>query len=135
MPTPRPLEAIEDYFRQVYWIKGSALDANRILARLAERRSSLDFPFEDIAAEFRLIETGMVPVIVPYRGENGADDRVDGLLRELEWRERPGRISRHLQPYAVQVPPSARAALLSAGAARIVREADFSLQFVVLAEP
>ena len=129
---PTSLEAIEDFFRQVYWIKGSALDAHRILARIAERRSSLDFPFEDIAAEFRLIETGMVPVIVPYRGEDGADDRVDGLLRELEWRERPGRISRHLQPYAVQVPPSARAALLSAGAARTVREADFSLQFVVL---
>ena len=129
---PLSLEAIGDYFRKVYWIKGDGLDANRILARIAERFSSLDFPFEDIAARFRLIESGMVPVIVPYRGEEGAHDTVDRLLRELEWVERPGRLSRLLQPYVVQVPPSARAALLSAGAVRVVREADFSLQFFVL---
>ena len=126
------LEAIEDYFRKVYWIRGESLDAKRILARIEDRRSSLDFPFEDIAAEFRLIESAMVPVIVPYSSEDGADRTAERLVQELGWVDRPGRVARLLQPYVVQVPPPARAALLAAGAARIVRESDFSLQFVVL---
>ena len=66
---PASLEAIDAYFKELYWLQDQdapdALDAKRILPLLHERRRSLDFPFETIAEEFRLIETAMVPVVVP----------------------------------------------------------------------
>lgn len=130
---PLCLDAINDYFSELYWIKGEeALDAKHILRLLRERKPDLDFPFETIAAKFRLIETAMVPVIVRYRGSNGDDETVTRLLEELKWVERPGRCARRLQPYVVQVQPFVRTALLAAGAAEIVRKDEFADQFVVL---
>ena len=99
-----------------------------------ERGRSLDFPFETIAGAFRLIETAMVPVIVPWCGADGLDDTAERLLKALRWVQRPGRIARQLQPYAVQVPPRIRTDLLNAGAAEAVRRADFDHQFVVLSK-
>ena len=130
---PMSLDAINDYFRKLYWLKGDdALDGKDILRLLRERGRSLDFPFETIAGEFRLIETAMVPVIVPWCGADGLDDTAKRLLEQLRWVERPGRIARQLQPYAVQVPPRIRTDLITAGAAEVVRKADFDYQFVVL---
>ena len=130
---PTALEAIRGYFQDLYWYAGDgSLDTKDILRKLSECRSSLDFPFETIAKEFRLIETPMVPVIVPYRGSGGNDETAARLVRELEWVERPGRIARRLQPYVVQVPPRARGSLVAANAATVVREPDFDMQFVVL---
>ncbi len=127
------LDAIRAYFRELYWSKGdAALDAKQILRQCAERRRSLDFPFETIAREFRLIEDAQAPVVVPWRGTDGNDDTAARLLRDLEHAPRPGLIARRLQPYVVQVPPSRRAALLAVGAARTVREKDFGRQFVGL---
>ena len=130
---PMSLDAIDDYFRKLYWLKGDdALDAKDILRLLRERGRSLDFPFETIAGKFRLIETPMAPIIVPWCGTDGRDDMAKRLLDELRWVERLGRIARQLQPYVVQVPPQVRTALLTAGAAEVVRKADFEQQFVVL---
>lgn len=130
---PMSLKAIREYFQTLYWASGEeALDHKGILPLLAERAMSLDFPFETIAREFRLIESPMVPVIVPYRGSDGADRTADKLIRALDFVDRPGGLARRLQPYTVPVPPRAREALLRAGAARIVQEADFGGQFVVL---
>ena len=130
---PMSLDAINDYFRNLYWLKGDdALDAKDILRLLRERGRSLDFPFETIAREFRLIETAMVPIIVPWSGTDGRDDTAKRLLEELKWADRPGRIARRLQPYVVQVPPRIRTDLLNAGAAEVIRKDDFDYQFVEL---
>ena len=130
---PMSLDAIDAYFRKLYWVKGDdALDAKDILRLLRERGRSLDFPFETIAGKFRLIETAMAPIIVPWTGTNGRDDTVKRLLDELRRVERPGRIARRLQPYVVQIPPRIRSNLLETGAANVVRKADFDYQFVVL---
>ena len=130
---PTSLDAIHAYFRELYWLKGDdALDTKRILRQCAERRRTQDFPFETIAREFRLIDDVQVPVVVPWRGEGGRDDTAARLLRELEHVSRPGRIARKLQPYVVQIQPCQRGALIAAGAARVIREADFERQFVVL---
>ncbi len=126
------LDAIRSYFEQLYWVRGDNLDAMGILPSLSERRSDLNFPFETIAREFKLIETPMVPVIVPYDGVNGDDGRAERLLNELNWVERPGWVARKLQPYTVQIPPLARSALLSAGSVTVVREELFGQQFIVL---
>ena len=114
---PASLEAIEAYFKELYWIKGNdALDTKRILSRTCALARDLNFPFEGIAKDFRLIETWTRPVIVPYRGADGKDDTAERLLKALEWVERPGGIARRLQPFTVQIPPYALSALLAAGA-------------------
>ena len=131
---PASLSAIADYFSELYWLKGSdALDAKRILPMINERRRDLDLPFETIARKFRLIETPMVPVIVPYRGAAGDDRACERTVTTLELGiQSPGRVGRLLQPYVVQVPPRVRATLLAAGAAEAIRAAELDLQFVVL---
>jgi len=132
---PQSLAAVIDYFREVYWLKGPELDAHRILVRLNERWESLDFPFETIASQFRLISSDMVPVIVPYPVRSSRDSIVARLLEELRWVERPGRIARQLQPYIVPVPHRVRERLLAAGAVSVIRPDDFAEQFVVLTNP
>ncbi|PJK29230.1 CRISPR-associated endonuclease Cas3'' [Minwuia thermotolerans] len=105
-------DAIDDYFRQLYWLRelaGSGLDTARIIARCDTGARSLDFPFESIAKEFRIIESAMQPLIVP------GDERACGLVRRLAWSERPGGIARKLQPYVVQLLPRQIAALMANG--------------------
>ena len=133
---PISLEAIRSYFGEVYWRKGNdQLDAKQILDKIEERRSSLDFPFEDMAKEFHFIETGMVPVIVRYRGECGNDHKIDELIDKLEHIQYPGELIRRLQPYTVQIPPNCRARLIDSNAAIMVRKEDFGEQFAVLTAP
>ena len=125
--------AIREYFRRVYWIEGrESLDENAVLEKLRERLQSFDFPFATIAREFHMIDNGMVPIIVPYRGAKNDDATAEGLLCGLECIERPGGIARRLQTYTVQVPPRVRHALLDAGAVRFIREEDFGEQFAWL---
>lgn len=93
----------------------------------------MGFPFETIAREFQLIETALRPVIVPYATSDTCGyETAKRLLDKLEWVDRAAGIARDLQPYVVQVPPSARNALLAAGAATAVQERRFADQFVVL---
>ena len=130
---PSSLEAIRAYFSGVYWVKTwEALDDKNILRMVNERQGSLDFPFQAVSKKFRLIETSMVPVIVPYAGANGGGEHIDQLLKDLEFAERPGQIARKLQPYTVQVPTRARSALVHAGAVVAVGEVRFGDQFMVL---
>lgn len=129
---PQSLTAIAQYFKEVYWIKGPQLDAHSILPQLNERLKRLDFPFETVARQFRLIETDMVPIIVPYVGCLDKTDAVRRLISDLQWIERPSGIARALQPYLVSVPRRIRAFLVATQAARIVREEDFAEQFVEL---
>jgi len=129
---PLTLEAVNAYFEEIYWLKDDALDAKGILKRIRGRGDSLDFPFETIARLFRVIETPLVPVIVPYRGSDGRDRTLDALIKELLRVERPGVLARRLQPYIVQVSSNTRNSLISAGAAEIIRGDDFGIQFVLL---
>ena len=127
------LDAIEAYFHDVYWIKTwRALDEKNILGLLNERQDTLDFPFRAISEKFRLIETSMVPVIVPYAGVNGVSEVANALLRDLKFADRPGQIARKLQPYTVQVPTRARNSLLQAEAIEAVEKDKFGDQFMVL---
>lgn len=129
---PAAPKAIQEYFQKVYWLEDNMLDANNLLGQLHERADRFDFPFATIADQFRMIESPMVPVIVPWRGAGPVDGTVDGLLRKLEYAERPGGLARRLQPYTVQVPVGVRQRLLDAGAVRHIRSEDFGEQFTVL---
>lgn len=123
---PLSLSALNDYFHEVYWVKGEELDSKRILAMTKGRQYTCDFPFESVAHEFRVISTAALPVIVRY------DVTARKLIRDLNHVERPGAIARRLQPYVVTVPPHARAKLVAEGAVQFVREAEFDEQFAVL---
>ena len=121
-------EAIEDYFGEVYWRLGDGLDAKGILRKLTVSRMGTDFAFRSIAADFRLIEDEMAPVIVPWEGsESGL-----GMLHNEAIGS--GGIARALQPFVVQVPPRAREALLRNGHVAFLRPDLRGEQFAVLQE-
>ena len=124
------LDAVENYFRELYWLRDqgsrSELDGHRIIERLYERAPTLDFEFESVARAFHMIEDLMVPIIVPW------DDTARKALGALAYAERVGGIARRLQAYVVQVPPRVRAQLTTVGAASVVQPERFGEQFVRL---
>ena len=120
------VEAITDYFSEVYQLKGAELDQRRILAMHHNAGSSLNFPFQTIAAKFRMIETHMQPLIIPF------DDEAERLIDSLRHADQIGGLLRKLQPYTVQIPESALDALLKAGRIEAINEHTFGKQFYSL---
>lgn len=124
---PMSEDAIRLFFKELYALKGeAAFDKPKVLSSMADDESHLNFPFATIAERFRMIESGMVPILIPY------DERARKLLAELEHAPVIGRAARQLQPYTAQVPQRIRGGLMAAGAARDLRKADYAGQFVTL---
>lgn len=122
---PLALDAINAYFRELYWQKGKKLDENDILGTL--KGSQIDsLPFEWMSDQFRMIESTMIPVIIPY------DETARDAIRRLEYAERVGGVSRYLQPYLVQIPEQGYKALRSAGGVQPIRPEEFGEQFLLL---
>jgi CRISPR-associated endonuclease/helicase Cas3 len=104
------LDAIAEYFGEVYWRAGSGLDAKKILDDFRINRDGTDFAFRAVADKFRMIESGLEPVIIPY------DVIAEKAVKELEVEQIPaGLLARRLQSYIVQVPPKARRLLIDCG--------------------
>lgn len=104
------LPAIEDYFGEVYWREGHRLDEKAILDGFICNLDGTDFAFRTVAENFRMIESKMEPVIIPF------DDQAKKAVDELLIENIPsGRIAQKLQTYTVQVPPRARALLIEYG--------------------
>lgn len=105
------LEAMEQFFAEVYWKMGDRLDAKKILGMFGMGGSArTSFAYRDAAQEFRMIESGMEPVIVPFDPQ-----AVDCVKKLREPEISSGHLARKLQTYVVQVPPKARALLVSSG--------------------
>lgn len=122
-------EAVRAYFHELYWQKGAKeLDAHDLIALLKSSRED-SLPFETLAEKFRLIETRMQPVIVPW------DDTAQDALRDLEFAKSCGAIARKLQPYIVQLPRVAYDALWSVHAVQPVAPDRYGEQFVQLINP
>lgn len=125
-------EAIRDYFQEIYWQRGandgkSGLDAKGILAMARMDKSGTNIAYRTIAQEFRMIESGMLPVIIPY------DDHARHWIGQLDVESVPsGQIARELQRYVVQVPPKVRTDLIANGAASVRAAHLRADQFVVL---
>jgi CRISPR-associated endonuclease/helicase Cas3 len=123
-------EAIRKYFEEVYWQRGradldSGHDGRSITERLTVDGTGTLFAYRSVAENFRMIESGMVPVIVP------GDDTARGAIAALSNEAEPtGRLARILQLYTVAVPPRARDLLFKAGridfVARDVRGETFA---------
>jgi CRISPR-associated endonuclease/helicase Cas3 len=133
---PLGLEAIEAYFRHLYWGKtqgrADGLDKKSILARLNVQAHEGWLPFADIAHDFRMIDTAMEPVIIPWDGDDNARELITQMKDPKL--ERPGAIARKLQPYIVNVPSGPLAELRRIGRVVPVQEPRFGDQFMVLTD-
>jgi CRISPR-associated endonuclease/helicase Cas3 len=118
-------QTIEAYFREVYWRKTEeGLDKHAVMKKFVVGFSATDFAYRSVAEEFRLIESGMEPVVVTI------DQEPQAILRALSGGMPPGLAARKLQNYIVQVPPRDRSTLIANGHVRFV--GDFGDQFAEL---
>lgn len=115
--------AIKDYFSNVYWRKGDELDQKQLLKAYRIGASKLDFPFQRIASDFKMIDSFMCPVLIPY------NDEARKFLNELESTDDLSRVLRKLQPYIVQIPQSGFDSLRFAGVIQSIAPHRFDEQF------
>ena len=119
-------QAVAAYFAELYQLKGSELDNKKILKMHNDTGQSLDFPFQTIADKFRMIESHMQPLIIPFDGE------AENLISSLHHADHIGGLLRKLQPYTVQIPEKALAALYKAGRIEPINEKNLGKQFYTL---
>lgn len=119
-------QAVAAYFSELYQLKGSELDNKKILKMHNDAGQSLDFPFQTIADKFRMIESHMQPLIIPF------DVEAENLISSLHHADHIGGLLRKLQPYTVQIPEKALAALYKAGRIEPINEKNFGKQFYTL---
>ena len=95
---PLSLDAVKDYFTELYNIEGEGLDKERIMAELAEQGKALRFPFRTIADKFKLIDDqNTTLIVIPY------DEKCRGMIERARWDNFPSKYIRRLQKYSVQV--------------------------------
>lgn len=122
--------AICDWFNDVYWKAGPDRLGQKMVEQMVFGGSGTDFPFRTMAEDFRMIETTMVPVIIP------GDVAAEQAIAQLQFEQVPsGKLARALQVYTVQVPARARALLLEAGHAAFRHTTLRGDQFCVLGNP
>jgi CRISPR-associated endonuclease/helicase Cas3 len=107
---PLTLEAVEEYFRILYWLKGDKLDEYQILADLSEGIKSGDYPFRRVDDKFKIIKDGSESIIIPWNKE------AENIIDELRYSEYPASAARKAQRFTIQVPPRVLYDLLNAGA-------------------
>ncbi|WFE67790.1 CRISPR-associated helicase Cas3' [Thiomicrospira sp. R3] len=116
-------EAVKTYFAEVYWRKGDELDQKRLMKIHQDHAPKLTFPFQTIAKEFRMIESFMQPIFIPF------DDEARSLLQALTFSDDVSSVLRKLQPYIVQIPQKGFEALVMAGAVQTIAPHRFEDQF------
>ncbi|MCP8894544.1 CRISPR-associated helicase Cas3' [Shinella daejeonensis] len=122
------LAAIEDYFGEVYWRMGEGMDGKKILDRFTlSNRTGCHFDYRTVGQDFRMIESGLAPVIVAL--DEDAKEVVDQLTVE---KVPSGLLARKLQSSVVQVPPKARDLLIRNGHVAFVAPQWRGDQFAVL---
>jgi CRISPR-associated endonuclease/helicase Cas3 len=127
------LDAVHDYFRELYWQKGDTeLDAKGLL-ELLKGCSPDNLPLETLARRFQFIETSMCPIIVPY--VPGTDQLIPEVEKAMSGLEYAPGLARLLQPYLVQVPQSAFISLQKSGAIQPVARERYGEQFMRLVNP
>ncbi|MFA5032889.1 MAG: CRISPR-associated helicase Cas3' [bacterium] len=93
------INAVNEYFLNLYWRNGNNLDKNKILERLAEDIAKLNFPFKEIAGDFRMIDNVMESIIIPY------NDQAKEIIKQLRYAEFTKNLARKAQRFCVQVYP------------------------------
>lgn len=102
--------AIRDWFEEVYWRVGAERLGKPIVKGMKFTGRSTDFPFRSTAADYRMIDSPMVPVIVAIEPKAQAD------VARLSVSDVPsGVLAKLVQPYIVQIPERAREVLRANG--------------------
>lgn len=125
------LQAIEDYFGEVYWKVGEkGLDKKSILGAFTwSDRSGSTFNYRTVAEKFRMIESGLAPVII------AREEKARKAVEQLGIEAIPsGKLARDLQRFIVLVPPKARDLLITCGHAAFVEPKLRGDQFLILDE-
>ncbi|NDV19072.1 CRISPR-associated helicase Cas3' [Pseudodesulfovibrio sp. JC047] len=102
------------YFSYHYWLQQDLFDKKHIMKLLSNDEG--EWKFKQAAQDFRLIDSPMVPIIIPY------DERAEELVRSLHYVESPGAIQRELQQYTVQIYTHQLEALDAIGAVEFVAD-------------
>lgn len=113
---PLSLQAIEEYFRSLYWLKGEGLDEYCILDDLAEGKKSGDFPFNAVDKKFKIIKDGMEPIIIPWNKD------AEKIVQGLRYAEYSAGLARKAQRFTIQAPPRVLSALEHAGSVERLHE-------------
>ncbi|GAU09438.1 CRISPR-associated helicase/endonuclease Cas3 [Desulfoplanes formicivorans] len=111
---PLGLVAMRRYFELLYDVQD--LDKKQIVKRLdTPVNKDLNFPFKEIAQDFRFIEDEGTAVIIPGEPET------ESLLQQLQFMDNPRSVLRRLQQYVVTVRSRELAKLYSDGAVEMIR--------------
>ncbi|SHJ84052.1 CRISPR-associated endonuclease/helicase Cas3 [Anaerobranca californiensis DSM 14826] len=111
---PMSLEGIKKYFTLLYDIKN--IDHKNLLKLIKEYSESLDYPFLDIAKEYKLIEDNTITIIVPR--EESCKEYLSLLKSSFSKRD----VIRMLQPYMVNVYEYDLKKLLESGGVEYISE-------------
>lgn len=118
-------EAMEDYFQEVYWRKGEGL-GDDFLRKFKADGNGTSFSFREVGETFRLIQSGLEPVIV------AREEEARKAVRDLAYAERLSGVARRLQPYTVQVYPRFREQLVKNNHVYFEAHERFGAQFAIL---
>jgi CRISPR-associated endonuclease/helicase Cas3 len=134
--------AVHAYFQEMYWQNGdNGLDKAGLMALLRSCRHD-NLPLATLAARFRMIESPLQPVVVPFVvTDSGSVVNSDAVIRQLDALSgrapvaNIGALARSLQPYLVPLPEGALANLRSIGAVQAVEPERYGEQFLRLMLP
>lgn len=93
------IEAVNEYFRNLYWINEDKLDKKNILEKLSEGAGTLNSPLKEIAKQFKIIYNDMESIIIPYNYE------AKKIIKQLRYTEFTKNLARRSQRFSVQVYP------------------------------
>ena len=80
------LEAVEEYFRRLFDVKGESLDTKNIIGQMEAGVKDFLFPFATVSKEFSIIEDNTTTIFI------NKEERADFIEKHI----RSGKISRQL---------------------------------------
>lgn len=120
---PLSLEAVKEYFQNLYWMNEKSLDEYHILDDLAEGIKRGDFPFKSVSQKFKLIKNNMWPIITPWDPEAKEVE----VIKELRYSKYPASFARKVQRFTIQIPLPILASLQAAGSVECIRDQYYVL--------
>jgi len=93
------IEAVNEYFCNLYWRNEDKLDKESILEKLSEGVATINFPFREIAKQFKIIDNDMESIIIPY------NDEAKKIIKQIRYAEFTKNLARKAQRFSVQVYP------------------------------
>lgn len=93
------LEAVEQYFLNLYKIFGKHLDDRNIMGYFGQSAEKGEIAFREISSKYNIIENEAESIIIPY------DQEANKIIHELRRNNFTRSLARKAQPYVVQIYP------------------------------